>query len=144
MLITTGQHIIDHLKNQCLHAPANTFSTSDLVGVKARSQVHPARHVVLHSYAPRDEVDGDGLWEEIYLVVHIVRSARQLDPVADAAVSAAAMIAETLRLLSGWRPPETAGPLRILPPPRPAHDDGFSYYATAFAVNVATGGFPDQ
>lgn len=143
MLITTGQHIIDHLKNQCLHAPANTFSTSDLVGVKARSQVHPARHVVLHSYAPRDEVDGDGLWDEIYLVVHVVRSARQVDAVADAAATASAMIAETLGVLAGWRPPETAGALRILPPPNPVHDDGFSYYAMAFSVSVVTGGFQD-
>lgn len=140
-LLESGPLIVSRLKAACALSPDNTFSTADLAGVKESSQVTPARHVVLHSYAPIDGVGSDRTWSEIWLVVHVVKNVRQGAGAQVVSESAAAMIAETLAVLDGWRPPGAVRPLSSIEPPRPLISAGFGYFALAFTVEVGTEGY---
>lgn len=140
-LLESGSLIVSRLKAACALSPDNVFSTSDLAGVKESSQVTPARHVVLHSYAPTESVGSDRTWSEIWLVVHVVKNVRQGAGAQVVSDSAAAMLAETLAVLDGWLPAGAVRPLRSIEPPRPLISSGYGYFALAFAVEVGSEGY---
>lgn len=140
-LLEAGPLIVARLKAACAISPDNTFSAADLAGVKESSQVTPARHVVLHSYAPIDSVGSDRTWREIWLVVHVVKNVRQGAGAQVVSDAAAAMIAETISVLDGWRPIGAVRNLASIEPPHPLISAGFGYFALAFTVEVGTEGF---
>lgn len=140
MLLASAPLIISRLKSVCTISPEAVYSTADLASVKESAQVTPARHVILHSFSPRDEHDGVGLWREIYLVVHVVKNARQGVGVEAIRNDAGALVQDTLSALSGWKPAGASSALKVISPPNPLITAAFGYFALAFSVDVTTDG----
>lgn len=133
------------LRAVCLSAGDNVFQTEDLVGVKERSQVTPALHLVLHSYRPvRDDGGDASLWQTVWLVIVVVKQQRQ--GVGARAVRedspAAALLQEVISALDGWACPGTIGLVRAVDPPAPAIINGFGYFPLAFESHCVTDGSP--
>lgn len=140
-LLEAGDHIVSRLKARCASAGDNVFSTADLAGVKERSQVTPALHVVLHSYRPLSDDSGPASrWSEIYLVVIVVKHARQVSGTDAIRNAAAPLVAEVLAALDGWRCPGCIGTVRAIDPPNPLSTDSFGYFPLAFAAETVTEG----
>ncbi len=140
-LFTAHDPIVERLKACCPAAGDNVFAAADLAGVKERSQVTPALHVVLHSYAPAgDDGAGELIWEETYLVVAAVRHASQRAAVESIRRAAAELLNETLTALNGWKCPGTVGLMHAIAPPNPLITDSTGYFPLAFRVGVATEG----
>lgn len=140
-LLDAGPHFETRLKARCPSAADNVFSTEDLAGVKERTQVTPALHVVLHSYRPLSDDEGAcSRWREIWLVVAIVKNARQHAGTAGVRLAAAPLLAEAVAALDGWRCPGSVGLVRAIDPPNPLITDGFGYFPLAFAVETVTEG----
>lgn len=133
------------LRAICTTAGDNIFQTEGLAGVKERSQVTPALHLVLAGYQPKDDDAGDtSLWKTTWLVVAVVKNQRQgvgARAVREAS-PAAALLKEVIAALDGWRCPGTVGRVRAIPPPGPLITDGFGYFPLAFAVESVTDGAP--
>lgn len=144
-LLAAGNHIVSRLKARCATASDNIFSTADLAGVKERSQVTPALHVVLHSYRPLSDDSGPtSRWSEIYLVVIVVKHARQVSGTDAIRNAAEPLLAEALAALDGWRCPGCIGTVRAIDPPNPLFTDSFGYFPLAFAVESVTEGCFDS
>lgn len=144
-LLDAGPLFDARLKARCPTAEDNIFSTEDLAGVKEKSQVAPALHIVLHSYQPLSDDEGSGTrWREIWLVVAVVKNARQ--KVGSEAVrnAAAGLLAEVVAALDGWRCPGAVGLVRAIAPPNPLITDGFGYFPLAFEVQTVTAGAEDS
>lgn len=143
-LLEAGEHIVSRLKARCATAGDNVFSTADLAGVKEKSQVTPALHVVLHSYSPLGN-DGKSTtrWSEIYLVVAVVKHARQNVGTEAIRTAAAPLLAETIAALDGWRCPGTIKSAHAIDPPRPLITDTFGYFPLAFALESVSEGSID-
>jgi len=140
-LLASGPAIEARLRAQCPAAGDNVFTTATLAGVKEKSQVTPALHLVLHSYRPIADDDGSGsLWRVIWLVVAVVRNARQNAGTAPIQDAAGDLLAQAVGALDGWRCPGTVGKLRAIDPPNPLITDGFGYFPLAFSVDVVTDG----
>lgn len=144
-LLDAGPLLETRLRQRCPTAGDNVFTTDSLAGVKERSQVTPALHLVLHSYPKVPGEDGMSLWQEIWLVVAVVKHARQ-GPGQQAALRAAAapLLAEVLAALDGWKCPGTIGRVNALTPPNPLFTESFGYFPLAFEVRVATDGCDDE
>lgn len=141
-LLDAGSFLEDRLRSQCASVGGNVFTTESLAGVKERAQVTPALHLVLHGYEKADGKNGSGtLWKEIWLVVAVVKNARQ-GPAQQAALRAAAapILVEVLAGLDGWRCPGAASLVNSLSPPKPLYTDSFGYFPLAFELAVATAG----
>ena len=133
------------LKAKCQAAGDNIFTTEDLAGVKEKGQVTPALHVVLHSYRPLSDDDGSGSrWQEVWLVVAVVKNVRQNAGTGAIRNAAAALLAEAVAALDGWRCPGALGLVRAIDPPAPLITDGFGYFPLAFAVQTVTAGAEDS
>lgn len=133
------------LRAICTTAGDNIFQTEDLAGVKERSQVTPAVHLVLHSYEPAGDDNGDStLWRAVWIVVVAVKHQRQ--GVGARAVResspASTLLQEVIGALDGWYCPGTVGRVRAIKPPAPLITDGFGYFPLAFAVESVTDGAP--
>jgi hypothetical protein len=140
-LLEAGERLVNRLKARCAMAGDNVFSTADLAGVKERSQVTPALHVVLHSYRPLSDDSGPtSRWLEIYLVVVVVKHARQAIGAEAIRGSAAPLIAEVIAALDGWRCAGCIGRVRAIDPPNPLITDSFGYFPLAFGVESVTEG----
>lgn len=140
-LLDAGPLLEARLKARCPSVGDNVFSTEDLAGVKERGQVHPALHVVLHSYRPLSDDDGGcSRWREIWLVVALVKNARQNAGTGYVRLAAAPLLAEAVAALDGWRCPGVVGLVRAIDPPNPLITDGFGYFPLAFAVETVTEG----
>lgn len=140
-LLEAGEHLVSRLKARCPAAGDNVFATADLAGVKEKAQVTPALHVVLHSYRPLSDDHGStSRWSEIYLVVAVVKHARQNVGAEAVRNAAAPLIAETIAALNGWRCPGCIGLARAIDPPNPLITDAFGYFPLAFAVESVTEG----
>ena len=138
MLIETTDAIVERLKALCPAAKGNVFDTADLAGVKAKSQITPALHVVLFDYAPADVVDGEGLWDETYFVIAVVKNASR-DRVAGQRSEAATLLNEALQALSGWQPASSTAQLNVVPGPRPWPSATHAYFPLAFVGRPVTG-----
>ena len=144
-LLEAGPLLEARLKAKCQAAGDNIFTTEDLAGVKEKGQVTPALHIVLHSYRPLSDDDGSGTrWREIWLVVAVVKNMRQKVGTEAVRNAAAALLAETVAALDGWRCPGTVGLLRATDPPAPLITDGFGYFPLAFEVQTVTTGAEDS
>lgn len=144
-LLDAGPLIEARLKAKCPTAGDNVFSTADLVGVKEKSQVTPALHVVLHSYQPLSDDDGSSSrWREIWLVVVVVKNARQNVGAQAVRNEAPPLLAEVVAALDGWRCPGCIGLVRAIDPPAPLITDGFGYFPLAFATQVVSDGAEDE
>lgn len=140
-LLASGPHIEARLRAKTRAAGDNIFTTADLAGVKEKSQVTPALHLVLHGYQPlSNDGAGDSRWRVIWLVVAVVRNARQNAGAAPIQGDAGALLAETIGALDGWRCPGTSKDMEAIDPPNPLITDGFGYFPLAFAVEVVTDG----
>lgn len=140
-LLDSGPAIEARLKAKCPTAGDNVFSAESLAGVKEKTQVTPALHVVLHSYQPLSDDEGSSSrWREIWLVVAVVKNARQNIGTQGVRQAAAALLAEAMAALDGWRCPGTIGLVRAIAPPAPLITDGFGYFPLAFEVQVVTEG----
>lgn len=140
MLLDAGPQIIDRLKAVCAISPANVFSTADLATVAESSQVTPARHVVLHSYKPASEVGSSAKWQEIWLVVIVVKNARQGVGAEALRNEAGPMLQETIGALQGYKAPGMIGVLESLPPPAPHITPSFGYFPLAFRSQLCVEG----
>lgn len=138
-LTEAGPLIVDRLTTLCPAAERGVFATDDLAGVAEKDQVCPALHVVLYDYEPVDAVAGDVQWQEIWLVVAVVKNVAKDRSTAKRA-AAAPMLRQALAALSGWRP-ETGGPaLKVVRPPRPSFSSTHAYFPLAFGFSVGTSG----
>jgi hypothetical protein len=140
-LLDAGPLLEARLKAVCKAAGDNIFTTADLAGVKEKTQVTPALHLVLHSYRPTADVGGaDSLWREVWLVVAVVKNARQNVGTAALREAASPLLKETVAALDGWRCPGAVGVVRAIDPPNPLFTDAFGYLPLAFAVDTVTPG----
>jgi len=136
--------LVDRLKAKCPAVSGNVFAAADLAAVQETGQVTPALHVVLAGYRKLDDDAGSGtLWRETWLVVACVKNVRQHVGASAIRNAAAALLAETMAALDGWRCPGAAGLVRAIDPPAPLVTDGFGYFPLAFAVNTVTAGAED-
>ena len=143
-LLAAGPLLEARLKAACPAAGANVFTAADLAGVKEKSQVTPALHLVLHSYRPiADDGAADSLWREVWLVVAVVRNARQNVGTAALREAASPLLKETVAALDGWRCPGSIGTVRAVDGPAPLFTDGFGYLPLAFTVDTVTPGAED-
>ena len=143
-LLQAGPLLESRLKAKCPAAGDNVFSTADLAGVKEARQVTPALHVVLHSYQPlSDDGGSSSRWREVWLVVAVVKNVRQGVGAQAVRDDAAALLAETVAALDGWRCPGAVGFVRAIAPPAPVITDGFGYFPLAFEVQTVTAGTED-
>lgn len=143
-LLDAGPLLEARLKAKCTAPGDNIFTTADLAGVKEKSQVTPALHLVLHSYRPiADDSGSDSLWREIWLVVVVVKNARQNVGTAALREAASPLLKEVVAALDGWRCPGTTGLVRAIDPPNPLFTDSFGYLPLAFAVTTVTTGAED-
>lgn len=140
MLLDAGPQIIDRLKAVCAIVPNNVFSTADLATVAESSQVNPARHVVLHSYKPGSEVGSSAKWQEIWLVVIVVKNARQGVGAEALRNEAGPMLQETIGALQGYKAPGMIGVLESVVPPAPHITPSFGYFPLAFRAQVVVDG----
>jgi len=138
VLIETTDLIVQRLKDECPAAKQNVFDTTDLAGVKDKDQLTPALHVVLYDYDPTDVVDGEGLWDEIYLVIAVVKNVGR-DRVAAQRAEAKNLLLETLIALCGWKPSTSAFPLKLIKGPRPYFSLTHAYFPLAFIGRPMTG-----
>lgn len=138
MLIETADYIVQRLKAECPTARENVFDTADLAGVKDKDQVTPALHVVVYDYSPSDVVGGDGVWDETYLIVAVVKNVSR-DRVAAQRTDALPLLREALAALSGWRPTSSTLALQVIPGPRPYFSATHAYFPLAFAGRPITG-----
>lgn len=140
-LLEAGPLLEARLKASCPVAGDNVFTTEDLAGVKEKGQVTPALHVVLHSYRPLSDDDGSSSrWQEIWLVVAVVKNVRQNAGTGAIRNAAAPLLAEAVAALDGWRCPGSLGLVRAIDPPTPLITDGFGYFPLAFSVQTVTAG----
>lgn len=144
-LLEADARLVERLKARCPSVTNSVFSTADLVGVKEKSQGGAAMHVVLHSYGPRTNDGGPtSVWREIYLVVCVVKHARQHVGAEALRQAAAPLLAEALAALDGWRCPGTIGEVRAIDPPNPLITDAFGYFPLAFAIESVSEGCDDS
>ncbi len=146
-LLDEGPLLKARLLARCPASAGNVFQTEDLKGVKAKSQVVPALHLVLHSYRTvADDGADSSLWRSIWLVVAVVRNQKQgvgAQAVLDEA-AAGQLLAETIAALDGWRCPGKAGRVRAIEPPPLLVADGFGWFPLAFTVDCVTAGAADS
>lgn len=143
-ILESGPRLESRLKARCPAAGDNIFTTADLAGVKERSQVTPALHLVLHSYRPiANDGAADSLWREIWLVVAVVKNARQSVGTTAIREAAGPLLKEAIAALDGWHCPGCIGPVRAIDPPTPLFTDAFGYLPLAFAVDTVTPGADD-
>jgi hypothetical protein len=143
-LLDAGPLLEARLRAACPAAGDNVFTAADLAGVKEKSQVTPALHLVLHSYRPvADDGAADSLWREIWLVVAVVRNARQNVGTRALREAASPLLKEAVAALDGWRCPGATGVVRAIDGPAPLFTDGLGYLPLAFAVNTVTPGAED-
>lgn len=143
-LLASGPHIEARLRAKCRTAGDNVFTTASLAGVKEKSQVTPALHLVLHSYQPlSNDGSGNSRWRLIWLVIAVVRNARQNAGAAPIQGEAGDLLAESIGALDGWRCPDTSKNMEAIDPPPTLIADGFGYFPLAFAVEVVTDGAED-
>lgn len=137
MFLDTGPLLARRLLECCPTATDNIFHARDLADVKEASQVTPALHLVLHSYGPASN-DGSGgsdtRWREIWLVVAVVKNARQNVGAQAIRDEAPPMLREVLAALDGWRCPGAVGLVRAIDPPRPLISKTHGYFPLAFEV----------
>lgn len=138
MLIECGAQIVERLKACCPAAEGNVFLPGDVAGIKEKDQVTPALHVLLASYRPVDQDDGDGLWDEIYIVYAVVRHAAQRERTAGQMQAAQPLLQETLNALCAWRPAASSRELTLVPPPQPNFSDHNAYFPLAFKARPIT------
>lgn len=138
MLIETADLVVERLKAECPAARGNVFDTADLAGVKDKDQVTPALHVVVYDYAPSDVVDGDGIWDETYLVVAVVKNVAR-DRVAAQRADALPLLREAIVALCGWKPATSTLALKVVPGPPPYFSATHAYFPLAFAGRPITG-----
>lgn len=138
MLIECSLQIAQRLKERCPAVNGNVFLPADLVGIQEKDQVTPALHVLLYSYRPRDQVDGDGLWDESYIVYAVVRNAAQRDRVAAQMQDAIPLLQQALDALCAWKPAASTCALELLPPPRPHFSDYNAYFPLMFGGRPLT------
>lgn len=138
MLIECGQQIFDRLLERCPAAKGNVFLPGDVAGIREKDQVTPALHVLLDSYRPRDQVYGDGLWDEVYVVYVVVRNAAQRDRAAGQMQAAAPLLQQVLDALCAWMPADSSCALELLPPPRAHFSDHNAYFPLAFLARPIT------
>lgn len=148
MLLEIGPLIVDRLKAKVKGVEAaNVLTTEDLVGVKESAQPAPALHVVHGGYAPKEGVGGDVTWDEIWLVVVVVKHVAQKDRAAKKMIAAAPLLREVLEALSGWRallPDNSRSSLTAVPGPKPAPGNTHAYYPLAFSAMVHTTGCQEE
>ena len=143
MLIESGDEIVQRLKDKCQSAKDNVFTTADLAGVMEKDQVTPALHVVLFSFAPSDEADGDVVWDEIYLVVAVEKNVSKANRVGAQLGSAAPLVREAVAALSGWKPKACSKALQPIAGPRPTFSATHVYLPLAFVAKPITEGSED-
>ena len=89
--------LVDRLKEKCPGVSGNVLAAADLAAVKEAGQVTPALHVVLHGYRKLDDDSGSGtLWRETWLVVAVVKNARQKVGAEAVRNAAGPLLAETM------------------------------------------------
>lgn len=137
-LLEPGEVIIERLKTHVPEVGGHVFSTADLVGVEEKRQFAPALHVVLADYSPVEEVGGDVIWEEIWLVVIVVKNVARSERVAGQIGEGRLILSSVLRHLAGWRPYSGTPAFKPVKPPRPQTSDTHAYFPLAFKVRTAT------
>lgn len=144
-LLVAGDHIITRLKQTCPGAEGNVFSTADLAGVKEKSQITPALHVVLARYRPKSSDGGSSSqWRETYFVIAVVKNARQNKGSEPIINEASTLLAETLAALDGWKCPGTTALVSAVDGPDPLITDSHGYFPLAFQTLTLTEGAQDN
>ncbi|MBW7901260.1 MAG: hypothetical protein H3C26_07275 [Rhodocyclaceae bacterium] len=147
-LLNAGSYLIERAREACPAARGNVFSTDDLAGVAEKTQVAPALHVVLYGYQPAED-DGDGTvrWDEVWLVVAVVKHAARRDRPLAQQKEAVPLVAEVLAAFSGWRLPAESGVhcrLKVVPGPRPHFSETHAYFPVALRTQPKTAGVEDD
>jgi hypothetical protein len=143
-LLESGPLLEARLKAACPAAGDNVFTAADLAGVREKSQITPALHLVLHSYRPlSDDGGSDSLWRETWLVIVVVKNARQNVGTTALREAASPLLKEAIAALDGWKCPGAIGLVRAIDGPVPLFTDSFGYLPLAFAVNTVTPGVED-
>lgn len=146
MLLEAGGRILERLRQKCPSVSDNVFSADDLAGVQEGSQVTPALHVVPWGYTPADQAGGDVLWNEIWLVVAVVKNVGRKDRAMARQSAAVPILSEVLSALSGWRVTlsGSASGLSVVPGPRPLASASHAYFPLAFAVSSHSSGCEEE
>lgn len=134
-------HIVARLQEALAEQrPAvHVLTGADLAAVVEAKQVVPAVHVLWRGFQVRESrMDGAvARLDHIWAVVAAVRNVRTLASGADARAQAGALAALAGAALMGWRPPNTAGPMRLANAPAAAYSAaGFFYLPLAFRVET--------
>lgn len=123
----------------------HVLTGADLAGVIEAKQRTPAVHVLWRGFRVL-ETRADGCAAKLmhtWAVVAAVRNVRTLASAADARAEAGALAAVAGAALMGWRPPNVAGPLRLVNAPPAAYSPlGFFYLPLAFEVESVFAGAP--
>lgn len=143
-LLEPGEFVLERLKETIAEVGGNVFSAADLVGVEEKRQVAPALHVVLADYTPVDVVGGDVVWEEVWLVVAVVKNVARGERVSGQICDGRTILRSVLRALAGWRPAHGAPAFKPIKPPRPQTGDTHAYFPLAFKVRTATAGCAEE
>lgn len=119
---------------------AKILSARDLEGVKAKSQVNPAIHVL---YADDDvtvsDRKGSGQAQAIKQLWRVVLVVRNVSDVSGESIreDAGEIIDEILKALQGWQPSASHSPLqRTKSPFRTTYRDGFAYFPFQFSTQM--------
>jgi hypothetical protein len=136
-MLAAGTRIAERLKARCPTARGKVFSARDLADVEESRQITPALHVVLYSYRPLETRAGSARWEQVWLVVAVVKHAARTERALALIDEGAALVDEALAALSGWHPgPPAILPLTVIDGPRPGFSETHAYFPLAFAVTT--------
>ena len=132
--LSIWQPICDRIKAQ-VPALKRVSAAWDLASVVEQSQVHPAAFVIYDGEDVADQTpNGTKVMEsQHFVVVLVVRNAKDALGGTGAAEDALAIRAGIYAALSGWKPgPEHRPLLRARANYRPHYTPGFAYLPTAF------------
>lgn len=131
-------HIVARLK-ALLPPGVHVLTAADLAATREESQPVPAVHVVWNGFRVL-EAREDGRAARLdheWLIVSAVRNVRGLKSGADARQEAGELASRAGAAVMGYRPPNTAKPMRLAPSPRAGYSPaGYLYLPLAFLVET--------
>lgn len=121
----------------------HVLSAVDLSTVTEEKQLVPALHVLHRGFAVStmagaSRADGRAqVLDQEWVVVVATSAKRDLRRGTDGRVQAGQLAVRALTALMGYRCPSAAGPLRLVPGPGGAVENGFQYLPLSFQTMVA-------
>lgn len=121
----------------------HVLSAVDLSTVTEEKQLVPALHVLHRGFAVStvagaSRADGRAqVLDQEWVVVVATSAKRDLKRGTDGRVQAGQLAVRALTALMGYRCPSAAGPLRLVPGPGGAVENGFQYLPLSFQTMVA-------